>query len=281
MLFLHGVAGAAWSWAPQRAALADAFALFVWEARGHGSAARVADAGLADYWQDACEALAAPAARAAGPLSVVGHSMGGLLAMRLATEFPAQVERLVLIDPVYASGWGDIPEPLGRIAGALFEPVVQSFAHNGRLAQAISRRTFRWAFEDPARMEAAWLEQRKQVPIEYPRMLREGFTGLTGIVLRDDAQAIAVPTVVLEGSSGRQRPRFPALIETLRGRLGERFRYDVIPGGHYLQLDQPAAVDRLLRAYLTGEANEAAATDSAPAAGLHYLGELRPGRPSV
>ncbi len=35
------------------------FACFGWEARGHGSARRVADAGLADYYEDAREALAA------------------------------------------------------------------------------------------------------------------------------------------------------------------------------------------------------------------------------
>lgn len=57
ILFLHGVGGAAWSWAPQREALRDAFTCFTWEGRGHGEAPRVADAGLADYYQDAREAL--------------------------------------------------------------------------------------------------------------------------------------------------------------------------------------------------------------------------------
>ena len=57
VLFLHGVGGAAWSWRPQVADLSADRACFVWEARGHGSAPRVRDAGLADYYTDAREAL--------------------------------------------------------------------------------------------------------------------------------------------------------------------------------------------------------------------------------
>jgi pimeloyl-ACP methyl ester carboxylesterase len=95
-------------------------------------------------------------------------------------------------------------------------------------------------------METAWRDQQTQVPVEYPRMLREAFTGPTGIEIRDDAQTIDVPTLVLEGSSGRKAPRFPGLVRTLRDRLAERFRYEAIAGGHYLQLDEPDKVNALL-----------------------------------
>jgi len=250
-LFLHGVGGAAWSWKPQRTVLAPRFAVYTWEGRGHGEAARVADAGLADYWADAREALDALRARGATPLTVVGHSMGGLLAMRLATERASDVESVVLVDPVYApdGSAGHVPGAAGRFAAAAFAPLFHQVAVNGPIARAMGRWVFTNSFENRDRMEAAWRDQRTQIPVEYPRMLREAFTGPTGIEIRDDAKTIDVPTLVLEGSSGRKAPRFPGLVQTLRNRLGDRFRYESIPGGHYLQLDEPDLINALLLAW--------------------------------
>jgi aminoacrylate hydrolase len=255
---LHGVGGGAWSWKPQRAVLAERCAVFIWEGRGHGEAARVPDAGLADYWQDAVEALAAIRERGLQPVTVVGHSMGGLLALRLATEFPAAVAGVVLIDPVYApdGSAGHVPGLLGSLAAAAFSPLFRSIAANGRVARTLSRWIFTNAFENRARLEAAWVDQRTQVPVEYPRMLREAFTGPTGIEIRDDASAVEAPTLVLEGSSGRKAPRFPGLVEALRRRLGPRFRYEAIAGGHYLQLDAPEAVNALLLQWIAPETGE-------------------------
>ena len=253
LLFLHGVGGGAWSWRPQHAALAGRYRTYLWEARGHGSAARVADAGLADYYADAREGLAAVVEDAGRPAFVVGHSMGGLLAIALACDRGPAVAGLFLIDPVYAgdsaAAYGHFSPAAGRVAQALCAPLLRSFENNGRLSRLTARWMFERAFEDRSRMEAAWLDQRRQVPVEYPRMLRESFVGPEGFALRNFAREIGVPTFVLEGSSGGTgRARFPALVATLRDRLGTRFCYESIAGGHYLQLDRPHEVNlRLTR----------------------------------
>lgn len=261
ILFLHGVGGGAWSWRPQRAALAADHHVAVWEARGHGAAARIEDAGLADYYADAREALAALTGAARRPAFVVGHSMGGLLAIALACDFAASVQGLFLIDPVYASGereaYGHFPPAAGRVARVLCAPLLRSFERDGRMSRTISRWIFERAFEDRARMETAWRDQREQVPLEYPRMLRESFTGPAGFALRDFAREIAAPAFVLEGTSGAGKPRFPQLVGTLRERLGARFAYESIPGGHYLQLDRPAEVNERLRRFVAAYAGAA------------------------
>ena len=254
VLFLHGVGGGAWSWRPQRRALAADERLFVWEARGHGAASRVADAGLADYYADAKEALAVIAAQTRHPAFVVGHSMGGLLAIALACDAASNVAGLFLIDPVYASGdqeaYGHFPPAAGRVARALFSPVLQSFDRNGPMSRWIARKMFEQAFEDRAKMEAAWLDQRGQIPVEYPRMLRESFVRPVGFPLRDFAREIAVPTAIIEGTGHGGRARFPQLTATLNERLGARFSRETIAGGHYLQLDRPDEVNARLRTFL-------------------------------
>jgi pimeloyl-ACP methyl ester carboxylesterase len=139
---------------------------------------------------------------------------------------------------------------VGRFARWLCEPLLRSFEHDGRMSRAISRWVFERAFEDRTRMEAAWADQRTQVPVEYPRMLRESFDRPVGFELRDFASEIAAPTFLLEGSRAGTQPRFPELGVTLRERLGDRFQYEAIAGGHYLQLDRPEQVNRRLAGFV-------------------------------
>jgi len=253
LLFLHGVGGGAWSWRHQRDAFEDTHRTFVWEARGHGRAASVDDAGLSDYYTDAREALAAVVAETSRPAFLIGHSMGGLLAIALACDVPTSVKGLFLIDPVYSDGedYGHFSPAFGGIALFLSTPLLRSFERNGLLSRKLSRWMFEQAFEDRARMEEAWSDQRLQIPVEYPRMLRESFGRPTGFTLRDFASEIVQPTYLLEGSMGKGKPRFPKLTTKLERSLGPAFVHDAISGGHYLQADRPAEVNRRLETFVS------------------------------
>jgi pimeloyl-ACP methyl ester carboxylesterase len=252
VLFLHGVGGAAWSWTPQVQGLRGHFECWVWEARGHGAAARVHDAGLADYAQDAREALAAVWAARGAPVLLVAHSMGALLALALACEQPERVRGLFLVDPVIADA-GSRPallRPLLALLCGLVSPVVRSYQRDGPLSRAISRRFFRRAFQDAGAMARAWELQRQAVPLEYPRMLYESIAGVQGFRFQPFADRVTTPTFILEA---RQRPRarsrFSAVVQRFRARAAVRCEHEVLDGGHYLQLDRPAAVTGRLLAF--------------------------------
>jgi 3-oxoadipate enol-lactonase len=250
ILFLHGLGGAAWSWAPQAASLCAAHPCFIWEARGHGGAAPVTDMSLAECFQDAREALALVVEHTQRPALVAGHSAGGFVAMALACEVAAAVEALFLVEPFYRRLYpndavASLLAPLVR-PGARF--IVGSHRRGGRLARWIFHRAFVSGFEDSAAAERAWTEQQKQLPFDYPRMFLDALEGPVNFPTRAFAQELSVPIYLLEGSSAKRGPRYPALVETLRARLGEVFTHDVIPGGHYLQLDRPDAVTERLAA---------------------------------
>jgi pimeloyl-ACP methyl ester carboxylesterase len=238
------VGGGAWSWAPQVEAFAAAGPIYAWEARGHGAAARVADAGLSDYHVDADEALSLVRTREERAPVLVGHSMGGLLALALAAHRPADIAGLVLVDPVYAEeNEGHVAPAFRPLAHAMVAPLVGSLARGGAITNWIARSMFFASFRDPSAAARWWDAQRAQVPFEYPRMVFEGIDGVEQFSLEGLADTIDVPTLVLNG-------RFSRMAQRLRARLGERFETDTIPGGHYLQLDRPDAVNERLRRFL-------------------------------
>ncbi len=249
ILFLHGVGGGAWSWKPQVAEFSSTHACFSWEARGHGAAPRVADAGLADYYTDAREALAAVRDRTSGGITIVGHSMGGLLAIALGAQSPERVNGLVLVDPVYPDGEGASGHDLGPLtplALVLMKPLVRSFLTDGFVGRSIARWMFSHSFTDRANMEAAWVDQRRQIPIEYPKMFFEAFGQPEGFPVAPFARRINVPVQAFN-------PRSAELVATLRERLGSRFWCERVTGGHYLQLDRPQHVNERLRRFLSEE----------------------------
>ena len=95
VLFLHGFGGDSGHWAPLRRELGDMVAVAV-DLPGHGANAGTPaeipaldlDAGLADL----CAAVGGP-----GGAVVAGHSLGALLALRLAVVAPHRVRALILL----------------------------------------------------------------------------------------------------------------------------------------------------------------------------------------
>ncbi|MCC4284174.1 alpha/beta hydrolase [Marinobacter salarius] len=92
VLFLHGLNGNASSWQDQLSELAPDMKMVAWDAPGYGKS---------DAAGNTVEALARVAIAFAkrvwpGPLNVVGHSMGGLVAMKMAVLEPQLIKRLVL-----------------------------------------------------------------------------------------------------------------------------------------------------------------------------------------
>lgn len=248
LLFLHGVGGGAWSCQPQHIELTSEFGCFSCETRGHGAAKPVADAGLADAYHDASEALRSAHELSGQRVVLAGHSMGGLIALALACDHPTLVRGVFLVDPVYAEH-GAPPQVLPwlvlKLVRLLMSGLVRSYLRNGPVSRALSRLVFTKAFTDRAAMERAWQAQRTQIPLEHPRMLYESFEGVTGFPFRAFADVVEVPIYLLEAASKRPS-RFAALAERLRTRLGDRFTYAAVTGGHYLQLDRPAEVTKQL-----------------------------------
>jgi pimeloyl-ACP methyl ester carboxylesterase len=95
LLFIHGIGGDWTTWEPVLAPLADAHRVIAVDLPGHGGSGKGAGdyslGGMANVLRDLCGALRIPRA------TLVGHSLGGGIAMQFSYQYPERTERLVLV----------------------------------------------------------------------------------------------------------------------------------------------------------------------------------------
>jgi pimeloyl-ACP methyl ester carboxylesterase len=115
VLVLHGLLGSARNWTTVARQLGESHRVFVLDLRNHGrspwagSMSFDAMAGDVEHFADTHRLRSA---------TVIGHSMGGKVAMRLALTRPDRVARLVMVDvaPVaYAHSFGPFVEAMAAV----------------------------------------------------------------------------------------------------------------------------------------------------------------------
>jgi pimeloyl-ACP methyl ester carboxylesterase len=180
--------------------------------------------------------------------SLVGHSLGGEVAMRIAANWPGRVDKLVLA----ASVSGD------RIPSLPVTPLIKPFLWLfGRL---FGRRIFRRQFYDPRKATKEILEA-------YRRPLRIKGTGQAVYqTLRDmrrekavDTSRIVAPVLILWASHERILPRW--VLSRLRKRFPSAKVETIDRSGHLLLEEQPEASNSAIRRFLSGALEPEAATE--------------------
>ena len=259
ILLLHGGPAASHDYLlPQMLALAEEHRLVTYDQRGGGRSRHDDDRAVIG-WRDQVEDVARVAAELRlDPLTIVGYSWGGLLAMLYATEAaagrvaPAPV-RLALIDPA----------PIDRPARLVFEqelarrqagPEVtalraelQASGLRERDPDAYRQRAFELSvagyFADPARA-------RDLTPFRVTGRVQQSiWQSLGDYDLRDLLKSVRVPTLIVHG---RQDPIPLASSEAAARALGTTCVV-IEDSGHVPYVEQPAQLFPLLRSFLHDE----------------------------
>ncbi len=95
LVVLHGLLGSSRNWQSVGADLAGRYEIVALDLRNHGRSPHAEEMSYAAMVDDV---IAWMDARGWGRVTLMGHSMGGKVAMRLACAFPERVERLVVVD---------------------------------------------------------------------------------------------------------------------------------------------------------------------------------------
>ena len=130
VLLIHGITGTSEQWEPVMRLLADRFTVLAPDLLGHGQSAKPrGDYSLGAYAVSLRDLLVLLGHRRA---TIVGHSLGGGVAMQFSYEYPVFSERLVLVS---SGGLGREVHPLLRAAtlpgSELVLPLIASARING------------------------------------------------------------------------------------------------------------------------------------------------------
>ncbi|MCS6924331.1 MAG: alpha/beta hydrolase, partial [Candidatus Binatia bacterium] len=166
------------------------------------------------------------------PAVLIGHSMGGAVALDLALRHPDMVEGLVLT--CTAAKFSIPPERLQTWRQVMLGRMPQPFTK-----EACSPKT------PMAIVQEGWAEQIKT----DPRVRYFDLVACTEIDLRDKLGDVRVPTLVLAGQDDVITPL--AQSEELRDRIPGA-KLTVIPeAGHWLPLEKPQEACDAIRAFFS------------------------------
>jgi pimeloyl-ACP methyl ester carboxylesterase len=131
IVLVHGITGNSAQWEGVMELLRDRYTVFAPDLLGHGESAKPrGDYSLGAYASGIRDLLIGLAAE---PATVVGHSLGGGIAMQLAYQFPERCGRLVLIS---SGGIGREVHPLLRAASLPGSEIVLPLLTHARLLDA-------------------------------------------------------------------------------------------------------------------------------------------------
>jgi pimeloyl-ACP methyl ester carboxylesterase len=186
-----------------------------------------------------CRALGLERAR------VVGHSMGGTIALALGLAQPALVERLVAVSPV-VSGRIGLPVRVfaaGRVGRWLYDQSVAFWPLAAAGAQTLYSRS--WSLKPRAYHRRNWEDLAQASPHAALGCLR----ALADFDLRSQLGAITAPTLLMTGAGDLNVPPSHARIAAARI---PGSRLVVLRGARHLPMDErPEAFHRELTGFLT------------------------------
>jgi pimeloyl-ACP methyl ester carboxylesterase len=229
IVMIHGLLiGSIASWyftaAPQ---LAQSHRVRMYDLRGHGRS-EAARSGFDTHTLVAD--LAALVEDLDGPIDVVGHSWGGLVALRYALAEPARVRRLAIVEaplpPASALDIADfMTKPREQMLEALPAPLRVAVASGRRQAERLV-----------ASLQALALDSTLLADVRAEPDLTDA-----------ELARITAPTLVAYGDQSACLPGGERLARALPAA-----RHIVLPGGHFLHLDARAELAAALVEHLHG-----------------------------
>jgi pimeloyl-ACP methyl ester carboxylesterase len=246
LVLVHGLGGAAANWTELAPLLARRHRLLVPDLPGHGgSTALPAVSGLEPF----ADRVALLAEREGMlPAPVVGHSLGGMVVLRLALRHPQAVTGLVLA----ASAGLSIGNVWGRNLLSVFtavRPGRVAARHRNWVARSRLLRRFVFGFvsvADPAGLTDEAVEGFLAAQLLHTDV-DSAWQALRADDPRQELEGVRCPVLVLWGADDVQLPLDDAFEYTRRLRA----RLRVIPGcGHLLIGERADACDRALADFL-------------------------------
>ena len=245
LLLVHGLGGAAANWLALAPLLLEGRRVLVPELPGHGGSAPLPAAQSLNSFADRIGTLLDQ------PATVVGHSLGGAIALRLAIRRPELVQALVLAGAAGISS-GNRRARYALTVTGLVKPGRRIAPYRAAVARSTALKTLvfgRWGASDPPALS----EEMAQAFLSGPARHTDTISASQALMRDDprpDLDRVRCPTLVLWGARDQQLPVGDAF-EYAR-RLGAPLRV-IADCGHLLIGERPDACVDAIESFLAGE----------------------------
>jgi len=243
LFLLHGLGSSHEMWLPIVSELSRSYRVIAADTRGHGASdkpqGQYSIRLFADDWLALMDALGVERAH------LLGLSMGGAIAMRLAADAPQRVRSLILVDtwafphPDFLAMLRQRLEKLG--GGAL-----------GGYAEVAIPQVFSPGFIQANPQAIA--DFRARIARAGPDSLRSAIQACMSHDMRGTLARIQTPTLVLVGSEDRLLPPFHS--EYLRRAISKAALTVIGGSGHIPHLEAPARFLKAVREFLAASDQE-------------------------
>ena len=229
LLVLHGLFGSGTNWRSIARHLGKAHTVYLLDLRNHGESPH-ADA--MDYHVLAADVAAFMDANGIAGADVIGHSMGGKTAMRLALDDPSRVQRLMVVDIAPAPSGSDHDQLIDTLLALPLEGLSRRTEADEALAASVPEAGLRAFLLQNLRSDGGGLAWRINLPgiraampdlLAFPVHAAERYDGPTRFLrggASDYVRDEHLPIIKAHFAA--------ATVETMDG------------AGHWLHAEQPA-----------------------------------------
>jgi pimeloyl-ACP methyl ester carboxylesterase len=244
LLVLHGVTSRWQDWLPVLPVFAQRWRVVVADLRGHGRSGHVKDGyGLMQYVSDVAALLSHLGDQ---PAAVMGHSLGAMISIGLASEHPGAVRAVVLEDP-----------PLGAFNG-------QPFTNRPELGRFIAMREMARAGHPPAELARLLAAEMPGASPLAPRARARSLSqidpdvlsaivenrSIEGYDLEERLRRVQAPTLLLQGDPDRGGALSDAEAAWAASLLPDCVQISCPNVGHGIHAEQPARFGQLVTSFL-------------------------------
>lgn len=251
ILLIHGSGVSAGCWVNQLRGLREALRMMAIDLPGHGESDSIRTAGVEEYADTVAKFLKV---LGSGPVIVVGHSLGGAVAIAYASAYPADVERIALLGAV-VPGFGYRLSWVYRLIalygiGDLLSACAPAWVYRAAIGRC---------FAEPAPAEVAFLVDCAYAVRTSPEGRAAYLATLRGVrtdfvdhaeQYRKALRRLDVPVLAIHG---RQDPVVPAThCADVVENCGRAAVHWLDRCGHFPQIEHAPAVNAWLAEFLVG-----------------------------
>lgn len=242
LIILHGLFGAGRNWYSLAQRFSDEFQVYVPDLRGHGESPKIPPL---DYPAMAADVKALVDREGLASASLVGHSMGGKVAMMLALIYPELVAKLVVVDIAPVQYLHDFDSLIDALKSLPLDRLLSRREADEQLATQIANPTLRQFLLQNLVVDNSHYRWRIDLDL-----LASALPALTGFPL-GEVRPFLGPTLFIGGGlSEYLKPQYHQAIQTLfphaRLKLIEQ-------AGHWVHIDQPDCFEATVRCFLRGQ----------------------------